>query len=190
MVLLALKVHVKGQKYVVQEKPTATIRDALEPLCQHVFKTGYALRLIVCDRDNNQVNDGSLVKWFHGVDDLYVSLHQGRTAAPSCRRSLSTVQIPGAKHIYFYITFGRGTQKMFVSKWGRRAHYLRIDCMAGDSFNSALRRDGRIDLYSVSGFTLTYEDPLGKTTHHLPSYVTTARTCTKKYTIIVAKTPV
>jgi hypothetical protein len=187
MALLSVKVFMHGTSYIIQDKGTTAIREALDDLCQHRLQRYRRQRVIICDKKNRQVNEGVLLRWVHD-QELYLSVHQGRKRRIGTSRTYVANNISGEAHLYFYITFSRGTRRMFLNKWSPKSHTLRIDCMAGESFTTSLRRDGRLDLWCVTNFTLVHENKnTHDITHYLPSFTTVPNITGRTFVITRAK---
>jgi hypothetical protein len=73
---------------------------------------------------------------------------------------------------------------MFLCRWAPRAFSIRIDAIAGESLQTCLRRDGRVDLWAVHDFILIRKDNYKTDCHLLPSYITTPSISGKTFEIV------
>jgi hypothetical protein len=184
MALVKLVIKVKNNRYHIQHKGSLSIINAVEDVCQHVYQKFVGHRVIIHDSEYRQINNGTLLKWLKSEHELTIHVLQARSRPRDYQRKFSINHtLRGQQHVYFYITYTRGTKRMFHNKWAPKCFHLRIEAIEGETIQISLRRDGRVDSWYVHGGYILVTNVRGGDCNFLPSHLITSDICGETFAV-------
>jgi hypothetical protein len=153
--LVSVKITIKKKTYVIQGKASASLYVVIKPMLYKVYKRYIGDKMIICDANGHQVNKSALLKFFI-KRPLHLIIHRGRKWTYIARLT-GQIGLTGG-HTHFYLTYSRGVKRLFVNRWAPHCRYLRIEGTIGETLQSAVQRDGRVQRWDNNQIEFLSED--------------------------------